>query len=453
MREKLRIGLINPCGVQQGRGLNSTPLYRYIPPQSLIQLKSVTPEEHEVTIIDENQVPLDWNQRFDLVGITGATVQIARGYEIADQFRRRGIPVVMGGPHVTFMTEEALLHCDSVVRREADEIWAHVLEDAANGRLKRLYDPDLPENLDFTIHQPVGRLFTIATPRPLPQPKIMMTQPQRGCPYGCQFCSVTAFNGTRVRQKSVGYVIEELKRARSRFVICTSDNITVNRAYAKELFKALIPLRVSWLSQTDIHIADDEETLDLAVRSGLKIVMIGFEDLDATTLGLSVGQAKKAWRERYEPAIEKIHRRGIMIQGGFMFGLDHQTPDRAREAVEWAVRNKIAVGQFTLATPLPGTELFRSLHESGRILSQDWTQYSLSEHCVIRPTHGDAEMWESALRKAYDDFYSFRSKLKRMDWRLSPLSQVLWWVMQSFRDAGPTRPWRGGRRIGPFLRR
>ncbi|MGD0232554.1 MAG: cobalamin-dependent protein [Syntrophorhabdales bacterium] len=209
-REKLRIGLINPCGVQQGRGLNATPLYRHIPPQSLIQLKSVTPREHEVVIIDENRAAIDWKQHFDLVGITGTTVQIVRGYEIADQFRRRGIPVVMGGPHVTFMTEEALLHCDSVVRREADEIWTNVLEGAANRKLKPLYDPVLPENLDFAMSQPVSRLLTIPTPRPLPQPRIMITQPQRGCPYGCRFCSVSAFNGARVRQKSVDYVIEEL---------------------------------------------------------------------------------------------------------------------------------------------------------------------------------------------------------------------------------------------------
>jgi radical SAM superfamily enzyme YgiQ (UPF0313 family) len=197
-----------------------------------------------------------------MVGITGTTVQIPRAYAVADEFRKRGVPVVIGGPHVSFLPREALGHADSVVRWEADEIWTRVLDDVRTNRLKKVYNPKFPKSLDFTVHRPVSLVFRVETPSWLPlEIKAATIQIQRGCPHNCEFCSVTTFNGRRVKHKSIGYVTDEVKRAKAegaRFFLFLDDNIAADKEYAKELFEALIPLHIRWLSQTEINIADDD---------------------------------------------------------------------------------------------------------------------------------------------------------------------------------------------------
>lgn len=309
----MNIGLINPAWGDRRRGVNSTSLYRCIPPQALLQLASLTPLSHEVDIVDENWSDIDFSRPYDVVGITGTTVQIPRAYEVADEFRKRGVPVLMGGPHVSFLPREALGHADSVVRWEADDIWGQVLDDVETKNLNKVYSPKFPENLDFKVHRPVSRVFRVETPSWLPlQIKAATIQIQRGCPHNCEFCSVTTFNGRRVRHKSIGYVTDEIKRAKAegaRFFLFLDDNIVADKAYAKELFEALIPLDITWLSQTEINIADDD-IIDLAVRAGLRFAVIGFESIDAETLGKATSLAKKSWRKKYEEGAAKLGRRG-----------------------------------------------------------------------------------------------------------------------------------------------
>ncbi len=436
----MKIGLINPAWGDRRAGLNSTALYRSVPPQGLLQLASLTPPEHEITITDENSQTLDFSHPYDVVGITGSTVQMPRAYAIADEFRHRGVSVIMGGPHVSFLTHEAAVHADSVIRWEADELWERVLDDVKNGRLEKVYHAKLPKSLDFKVRRPVSRTFQIEMPSWLPLTiKAATVQAQRGCPHNCEFCSVTTFNGRQVRRKSIGYVIDEIQRAKEegiRFLLFVDDNIVADKEYAKELFSRLIPLRIPWLSQTDISIADDD-ILDLAVASGMKIAMIGFESLDAETLGNSVSIAKKLLRKKYETGVAKLHRRGVLVHGGFMFGFDHETTEKTRLTVDWAIRNGLSLSQFTLATPLPGTRLFRRLHKEGRIVTYDWSKYGLmTECCVVRGGDGYKEGLETIQRRAYKQFYSLGSVIRRFNWRLSPFSQLLWLMMQTFSGAG-----------------
>jgi radical SAM superfamily enzyme YgiQ (UPF0313 family) len=432
----MNIGLINPAWGDRRRGVNSTSLYRCIPPQALLQLASLTPLSHEVDIVDENWSEIDFTRPYDVVGITGTTVQIPRAYEVADEFRKRGTTVLMGGPHVSFLPREALGHADSVVRWEADEVWGRVLDDIEAKNLKKVYSPKFPQSLDFKVHRPVSRVFHVETPSWLPlQIKAATIQIQRGCPHNCEFCSVTTFNGRRVRHKSVAYVAEEIKRAKAegaRFFLFLDDNIVADKGYAKELFEALIPLNIRWLSQTEINIADDD-VIDLAVRAGLRFAVIGFESIDAETLGKATSLAKKSWRRKYEEGAAKLRRRGVMIHGGFIFGLDHQTADQAFETVEWAIRNKLTVSHFTLATPLPGSRLFRRLHKEDRIATYDWSKYGMvTESCVVKGEDGYKEALEAMEIEAYRRFYSFRSLARRFTWRLSPFNQLLWLMMQTF---------------------
>jgi radical SAM superfamily enzyme YgiQ (UPF0313 family) len=400
----------------------------------LLQLASLTPQDHEVRITDENWTAIDFTYPYDLVGITGTTVQIPRAYAIADEFKKQGVTVLMGGPHVSFLPHEAMAHADSIVRWEADEIWEHVLHDAQNGTLKKVYNPKFPKSLDFELLRPVSRVFHIETPPWIPfKIKAAAIQAQRGCPHNCEFCSVTKFNGRRVRQKSVGYLTEEITKAKNegiRFLVFMDDNIVADKEYAKELFRALIPLKLEWLSQTDIGIADDD-ILDLAVESGLKLALIGLESLNAETLGKSISAAKKSWRAKYEDGLAKLRRRGVMVHGGFIFGLDGHTHDQAMKTVDWAIENKLTVSHFTIATPLPGTRLFRKLDKAGRIDTYDWSKYMVTECCVLKGEDGFKEALEETQQTAYREFYRFGSLLRRFNPRLSPLNQLLWLMMQS----------------------
>lgn len=435
----MKIGLINPAWGDKRRGLNSTAIYRSIPPQALLQLASLTPPDHEVRITDENWTTLDFTYPYDLVGITGTTVQIPRAYVIGDEFRKRGVTVLMGGPHVSFLPHEAAMHADSVVRWEPDEIWERVLHDAENHKIEKVYNPKFPKSLDFRVCRPINRTFQIETPSWLPTKiKAAAIQAQRGCPHNCEFCSVTKFNGRRLRQKSVGYLMEEIEGAKKegiRFLLFMDDNIVADKEYAKELFSALIPLNIEWLSQTDISIAD-EDILDLAVKSGMKLVVIGFESTDAETLGQSVSVAKKFWRRNYEEGVAKLRRRGVMVHGGFIFGLGRQTCEEDLKMVDWAIKNKLTIGQFTVATPFPGTRLFRKLDKAGRIATYDWSKYMGTEGCVMKGVDGYKEALEATQRAAYKRFYSLGSSMTRFNWRLSPLNQLLWLMLQTFSGAG-----------------
>ncbi len=408
----MKVALI--CPKQTSINFNSIPFLNF-PNQAIHLLASITPRNWDVEIIDENIAPIDFETNADLVAITALSALAPRAYEIAAKFRKRGIPVIMGGIHATVMPDEVAEHVDSVVIGEADEIWPQILNDFEQGRLQKLYRPALPLSLDLRETRKVTKTYGIKFVNWLPLSiKVTYMQLGRGCPHNCEFCSVTKTSGRVIRTKSIPYIIGKIKEEMVRsmnFLFFIDDNIVANKKYAKELFNALRPLRIKWMSQSDIRIADDD-MLDLAVESGMVGVFLGLESISEDTLGEGVGKVKQRMRANYENAIKRLHNRGVNVIGGLIFGFDFEEEGSYAETVKWAIANKLDGAQFTVLTPLPGTDLFERMKESGRIITFDWTKYDFINDVVGHRWSRNRNL-NLIAREAFREFYSYRSQLKR----------------------------------------
>lgn len=327
-------------------------------------LKSLTPSDVHVELFDERLEPLPFDIDTDLVAMTVETYTARRAYQIADRFRRRGIPVVMGGYHPTFLPDEALEHADAVVKGDAEGVWERVVGDARAGRLQRVYESREFPALDGV--QPDRSIFDGKSYSP-----IGLVQFSRGCRFNCTFCSIRAFYGNNLRQRPIEHVVEDIRRSGRRHIFLVDDNLFVDRDTAYALFEALVPLNISWSCQVSIDIARDEELVQLMRRSGCISALIGFESLDPSSLR----QLKKQWNTKwqsYDDAIAVFRRAGIMLYGTFIFGCDNDTPDSFGETVAFALRNKFVLANFNPLTPTPGAPLYDELLAEGRLLHDRW---------------------------------------------------------------------------------
>ena len=380
----MRLHLINPSNplvsivrLQESRWNR----YRVWQPLSLMVLAGLTPPEWDVTLRDENvgrphgEAP----PCPDLVGITAFTSQAPRAYEIAASYRRLGVPVVMGGIHATMCVDEVMARVDSVVTGEADTIWPQVLEDAAQGRLKRRYDGGLAgmEAVPPARHDLLTRDYAFGA-----------IQTTRGCPMNCTFCSVTAFNGAQYRQRSIPEVVREFRSIPERRVLIVDDNLIGTRpehiARAKELFRALADANVgkTWVAQAMINFADDEELLTLAAKAGCAGVFIGFESPTAEGL-MEVGKRFNLLKRRSLAAsVARIQRHHIHVVGSFIIGLDADTVGIGRRTAEAARQYGVDSLNTLFLTPLPGTRLWTQMISEGRLaldrFPEDWKYYTLT---------------------------------------------------------------------------
>ena len=376
-----------------------------LPPMSLPVLASLTPPDVEIHLVDENIEAVDLDESADLVAISCMTAAAPRGYEIADHFRARRVPVVMGGMHPSALPQEAAQHADAVVIGEAEGQWPRVFADFAAGRPQELYRSDeRPELRDL----PIPRRDLLRTDRYL---TVNLVQTARGCPHACNFCSVSPTFGRRYRFRPVPEVVEEIRSLSSRWMGFSDDNIVGNRARAKELFEALIPLKVRWVGQGDLSMAKDEELLKLMARSGCLAMFVGLESLSQDSL--AAANKRHNIGVDYEQAVATIHRHGIDIIGSFVFGLDPDRLGAFRETVGFAERVKLAAAQFAVLTPFPGTPLYDQLKQENRITSADWSLYTMG-HVVYRPRNMTAAELRQGRLDAYRRFYSRRSILRRM---------------------------------------
>jgi radical SAM superfamily enzyme YgiQ (UPF0313 family) len=373
------------------------------PPLLLPLLAGLTPADVEVRLIDENVELVDTNTETDWVAITCMTASAPRAYAIADAFRARHIPVVMGGIHPTVMPDEAAGHADAVVIGEAEPVWQQIIADLAANRLQSRYRHDGFADL---AGLPRPRRELLQVDRYL---NTNVVQTARGCPNACAFCTVSTVAGRKYRFRPVAEVIEEV-RPLGGWVGFVDDNITGHAPRAKELFEALIPLKLPWVGQADLNLAKDPELMSLAARSGCHALFIGLESLSQENLRAThkmpnVGTDMSA-------AIKTIHKAGLEIIGSFVLGLDGDDLGTFARTVEFAERHKLAAAQFSVLTPFPGTVIRQQLEEEGRILDHDWSHYTMS-HVVFRPRH----MTDLELRRgqnyAYGRFYSIPSILKR----------------------------------------
>jgi radical SAM superfamily enzyme YgiQ (UPF0313 family) len=355
--------------------------YRVWKPLSLMVLAGLTPPEWEIAIVDENLDAPDYTAMPgpDLVGITAFTSQSNRAYEVAAHFRRRGVPVVMGGIHATMCREEAMERVDSIVTGEAEGIWSQVLEDVRNGGLKRRYDGGLAEISDV----PTARHDLLAAGY-----ACGAIQTTRGCPLNCSFCSVTAFNGARYRQRPIADVVREFRLIPEKHVLVVDDNLIGTRhdhiARAKELFRAMARanLRKQWVAQASINFADDEELMALAAKAGCIGVFIGFET--PTQEGLhEIGKKFNLLKSRdFRASVQRIQRHGILVAGSFIIGLDIDEPGIGKRIAEAAVRYGVDHLNALFLTPLPGTRLWDRMKSEDRIaldtFPEDWKYYTLT---------------------------------------------------------------------------
>jgi radical SAM superfamily enzyme YgiQ (UPF0313 family) len=327
-------------------------------------LKSLTPPDVEVAFYDERLEDIPYDEATDLVAMTVETFTARRAYQIANEFRTRGVPVVMGGYHPTFLPDEALQFADAVVIGDAEEVWPRVVEDARKGRLQQRYSHDSFGPLDGL--KPDRSVFRGKRYAP-----VAMIQYGRGCRYNCEFCSIRAFYGSNLRQRPVADVIEEIERSERRYIFIVDDNIFVDIPKAKELFTALIPLKIRWSCQVSIDVARDPELMRLLEKSGCTTAVVGFESLSPKNLH----QMRKDWNLRwndYPTAIRILQDAGIMIYGTFVFGYDADTPESFESTVEFAIENRFFLGNFNPLTPTPKARLYDRLQSEGRMLFDRW---------------------------------------------------------------------------------
>jgi radical SAM superfamily enzyme YgiQ (UPF0313 family) len=415
----MRLYLINPSNplvsivkVQESRWNR----YRVWKPLSLMVLAGLTPPEWEISIMDENLGAPDYTAmpRPDLVGITAFTSQVNRAYEISTYFRRLGVPVVMGGIHATMCQEEAMERVDSVVTGEAEGIWPQVLEDARQGCPKRRYDGGLAEisEVPFARHDLLDRGYACGA-----------IQTTRGCPLNCSFCSVTAFNGARYRQRAIADVVREFKLIREKHALVVDDNLIGTRhehiARAKDLFRAMAKanLRKQWVAQASINFADDEELLALAAKAGCIGVFIGFETPTPEGL-LELDKKFNHLRGRdLRASVQRIQQHGMLVAGSFIVGLDIDQPGIGKRIAEAASQYGMDNLNALFLTPLPGTRLWDQMKSQGRIaldtFPEDWKYYTLT-FPVARYKHLSLDGIIDEMTSCDRDFYSMPRILRRV---------------------------------------
>jgi radical SAM superfamily enzyme YgiQ (UPF0313 family) len=407
MRDRrLRIALISPRG----------PLYRHrtgiwkkslrYAPLTLTTLASLIPPEldAEVVLMDEGIADVDVTCDVDLAAISAITGTAPRCYELAAQFRARGVPVVLGGIHPTLMPDEAAQHADAVVVGYAEETWPRLLRDFVAGRMQLRYEqsPHLKlENL------PVPRRDLLDAKNYITLHTIEAT---RGCIHKCEFCVVPSAWG-RPLQKPVGDVIDDIRQMRPRKLIFLDLNLISDTDYAKELFRALIPLRVRWGGLATTMIAWDDELLDLAAKSGCAGLLLGFESLSDGSLA----ESRKQFNARvdYLTVIEKLHAHDIAIQGCFVFGFDHDDLDVFDRTAEFAIDAHIDLPRYAILTPFPGTPLHARLANEGRLLTTDWSYYD-GQHVVYQPARMTPEQLQQGAERAWKKTYSYSGIARRL---------------------------------------
>jgi radical SAM superfamily enzyme YgiQ (UPF0313 family) len=375
-------------------------------------LAALTPQDVSITVADEEVRPIDPSLDFDLVGITAMTATAKRSYELAGIYRRRGSKVVLGGVHPSILPEEAIQYADAVVIGEAEGCWTDVLADFRSNRLQRFYRAKVPDlstcplpKRDLRIDKTIFNCVALVT--------------TRGCPYSCEFCSVKALYGSRVRHRPIARVLQDIKESPSRTFLILDDNITGHPQYSKQLFEAMIPLGIKWAGQSSISLAKDREMLRLCRLSGCTALLFGVESVSPASLAGLGKSAKSA--EETEEAIRIIEDQGIAFHPSIIFGFDTDTKAVFDDTLEFLARAGVPTATFNVLTPYPGTRTYERLKGEGRIICSDWSRYD-NRTVVFKPTNMSPLELAEGHRYVRSEFYSLPSILRHVRglWRVSP---------------------------------
>jgi radical SAM superfamily enzyme YgiQ (UPF0313 family) len=418
----LRIVLLSPKG----------PLYRHrsgifrkdlrAGPLTLTTLASLVPSEIPVTIriIDEGVEEIPDDIDADLIGITLITGSALRAYELSKRFRDRGITVVLGGPHVTLLPEEAQQHADAIVVGYAEETWPALLRDFVAGKIAARYDQDK----GFSFHKLPEIPFAHRHLLKRRHYKTVNTfEATRGCVHRCDFCVVPNAWGSRPFQKPIAHVIDDIKQVGAKKILFYDLNLFADFTYARELLEALVPLRVKWFGLSTTLLGRDRGLMELAARSGCRGLLIGFESVSKATLSsFNKGFNNPA---EYPQLIKDLHSLRILINGTFVFGNDSDNLGAFDEVRDFALSSKIDLPRFAIMTPFPGTPLFDRLDASNRIIDRDWSKYD-GQHVVFQPAQMTPEELQQGHENVWRDVYSWRSIMRRL--RLNIEGAPLWWA-------------------------
>lgn len=402
----LRIALISPRGPLYRHRVGSWRKSMRYMPLTLTTLAALVPPEMEpeFTLVDEGIQDVDFDLDVDLVGISIITGSSARGYEIADAYRKRGIPVVLGGPHPTLLPAEASEHADAVVVGYAEKTWPQLLRDFAAGSMQRLYEPVLPYDLSGL---PLPRRDLLPARRYATEYTIEAT---RGCAHNCEFCVVpTAWKGYYTRP--VNEVVDEIRAMGSRRLLFLDLDMISDVEYSKELFTALIPLKLQWGGLTTTKIVWDEELLDLIARSGCRALLLGLESVERGSLM----EMHKGFNTREDPrdVIRRLHERRIAIMGCFALGLDHDDKSVFERTAELVIETGVELPRFAIITPFPSTPLYKRFEAEGRILTRDWTLYD-AQHVVFQPAQMTPEELLRGTEWTWKKVYGLGSIARRL---------------------------------------
>ena len=374
-------------------------------------LVSLTPPEHEIRVFDENIEDINYNWGADIAGISVRTMFAKRAYKISESFRQRGVKTVLGGIHPSMCNEEALQHCDSIVVGEAEEVWQNLLLDAGNGSLKKIYKAE--KKADLTAFPIPGRA-SLSKDRYFSD----IVQTTKGCPFHCEFCSVHAFDGQKIRNRAIEHVLNEIKDVvgtcatyKKRSIFFVDDNIIANKKFARELFLALKDYNLNWSCQASINISKDDELLRLMKDSGCGAILIGFESVSRENLS-SMDKGINL-KHDYHDAIKKIQSHGIMVHGSFILGYDFDTQSSFDELIAFIEDTHLLMPLINILTPFPGTKLFKRLEQEGRILHKDWDKYD-AKSVVFSPHLMTPEELLEGHKRVIREVYSFESIYKKL---------------------------------------
>jgi len=379
-------------------------------------LAAFFPDDWQITHIDEVCGAVDFGVQYDLVGLTFHTPSASHAYEIADRFRASNATVIMGGPHVTLLPEEAMEHADAVFVGEAELTMPQFIKDWTEGNVKGRYDvietPSLcgipfSKKEHFHRNDHSGGILLAS----------------RGCPNDCEFCTLAVMYNRRFRSRPVDEVATEFASFRGKVIIFWDDNLSADMDYAKALCKAIAPYKKWWSSQVSVLAGTDDEFLSLAARSGCKQLFIGFESISQKSLD----SVQKGFNrtDDYVGIVKRIHAHGIAVQAGFVFGFDDDTPDVFDKTIEFLENTGIQNATFHILTPYPGTPLNKRLQSEGRILNHDWSNYNARTNVVFTPRHMSCEELLEGFDRVNQRFYSLASIYRRL--KTSPVG--LYWTL------------------------
>jgi radical SAM superfamily enzyme YgiQ (UPF0313 family) len=416
----MRIHLISPTHYLRDGSLHKTTRY-WTSAITLPYLKALTPPPHEVSFTDELMGDLDLarvERDADVVGITAMGPQIKRAYDLADHFRARGKKVVLGGTWVSLTAEASLRHADAVVAGEAEDVWPRVLGDLADGRSAGVYRASRWHDLrDLPVFDyetlPLLKLDAFRSSWLYRMYFFWPIFFSRGCPHPCEYCAIQTYYQRTFRTRPVDDVIADVRRIRAlggRRLLFLDDNPIARPEEAKEFFRRLIPERVQWVSQATINIARDPELLDLAARSGARVLSIGFESISEESLASVAKSFNRP--SRFAEDIQKLRARGIQVIALVMVGLDGDTPETFAATLRWLDENKISFLKLFTPAPYPGTKFHADMTAAGRIMVDDWGRYDYGS-AIVRPLHMSADEMLAGFRTVYSGFYSVRSMLRR----------------------------------------